>query len=477
MDSTLKKVLLSFDEDRISALKKELAGQFILIIRKTDYLYIFSDFLGSRNIFYSADGTIISSSFSFIEKSIGINPDDLDPYKFIEFLAVKELLYPCWLGRQTINKNIHYLLPYEYIKIDLNNIKYDIKEIDHYINNVKQSDIQFLSRALINSLDSIINRQEFKNSLVCSSITGGRDSRIVATIAAKRYASCHYRIAISSLNRNSLKNFKIAKKISKINETPLDIYELELPYHENIFTKITENFCPAFNITITPVIINSGRYAIGFGGVYGTELFVPIAHKSIQEYLAKALLRAKSYLTVGEYFWERFVSSIQQQIKEIKEHYIFERKEERDYLRLFYLLITARYSSFIVSAFNQFGYQLEPFGSFPLIELAFQISPELWGNKRRIAGDALVEAAALSGLSPRTARVLPYSSYRPMMPFSILSSPLYMWGYALKARSWLINKIIPAQKKQFRRVMPGVFYVSNGWERYYMKKLSEYSSH
>lgn len=476
MDDTLKKILLEFDENKILSIKKELVGQYILIIKKREFMYILADFLGCRNIFYSADRIITSSSFSFIEKSLGPHPHDFDSQAFIEFLAVKEILYPCWLGRHTINRSINYLLPYEYIKVNLNNPNFDIKAIKQYINNEKISDIKTLSERLINSLERIIYREEFKDSLLCSSITGGRDSRLVATIAAKKYPNCNYRIAISSINRNSIKDYKVAKKISRINNAPLDVYELKLPFHENIFTKITENFCPAFNITITPIIINADRYAIGFGGVYGTELFAPITCKDIQEYFTNALSRAKSSLMIKENFWHSFASSILDQINEIKEHYHFEVYDERDYIRLFNLLMTARYSSFIIAAFNQFGYQLEPFGSFPTVELAFQISPNLWGNKRRIIGDALVEKAALAKLSPRAGRLLAYSSYRPVMPFSIWLSPIYLWGYALNVFSSASNKIVPRQRKQRREIMPGVFYLSTGWEKYYIEKLRVYDS-
>jgi len=474
MNDTLNRILLSFDEKKIGDIKRQLVGQYILIIRKDKHLFIFSDFLGARNIFYSKDSDIFCSSFSFLERSIGIDPNDLNRYKLIEYFAVREVLYPCWLGRETINKKINWLLPYEYIKINIDNYDSKINFLNHFINNKKESDVQVLSEKLIDSLELAIYREEFKNSVVCSSITGGRDSRLVATMVARKYPRCNYRIAISSINKNSLKDFEVAKKICKINNISLDIYELNLPDDEKIFKKITENFTPAFNIIMTPIFTNAYKYALGFGGVYGTELFTPIEHKNMGEYLTRVIAKTRKVLTVNEHFWPYFSSSLSDQIKEIKAHYYFENDDDRDYIRLLHLLITARYSSFIISAFNQFGYHLEPFGSFPVIELAFKISPELWGNKRSIVGDALIERAAQSKLSPRAARVIAYSSYRPATPFSIWSSPIYLWGYARHLSAWVASKIVSTNKKEPKEIMPGMFYASDGWERYYLEKAKAY---
>jgi hypothetical protein len=475
MNATLHRLLSEVKDYNISEIKKNISGQFILIIKKGQQLFLLTDFVGGRNIFYNPEQNLIASSFALAENSAGFNSSNLDTYKTVEFLATREILYPCWLNRQTMNKKINWLLPYEYIKIEDGDSLFEIRPIIYHINNHKQKDSSLLSEKLLRNLESVLYKEEFKNSTVCCSLTGGRDSRLIATIAAKYYPNCQYRIAISSLNKNSLKDLKVARKIAEINKKALNIYELNLPEHENIYIRTTEGFSPTFNITVTPIIINAEKYALGLGGAYGSELFAPIPYNCMQDFCRNINLRAQSAIKADDAFWNQLNASLEEQLKELREHYMFQHEDERDYVRLFQLLMTARYNSFINSAINQFGYQLEPFGTFPVIETGLQISPEYWGNKRSIIGDALIEKEAFYRISPKAARVLAYSSYRPVMPFSFWSSPLYMGGYVLNILNWLSKKITPGNIKEQKQILPGIYYKSDGWEKYYTERLSKYT--
>ena len=109
---SLSRILESFDESRIGDLKKELVGQYVLLVKKGDGVWLFSDFMGARNVFYSNDGLVVSSSLSRIEDLLHTGPADLDLYKVAEFLAVKHILYPAWLGSTTTHKRIKLLYPY-----------------------------------------------------------------------------------------------------------------------------------------------------------------------------------------------------------------------------------------------------------------------------------------------------------------------------------------------------------------------------
>jgi len=97
-----------------------------------------------------------------------------------------------------LNKKINWLLPYQYIKIKAGDSLFEIRPIIYYINNHKQKDTNSLSEQLLRNLESVSYKKEFKNSTVCCSLTGGRDSRLIATMAARYYPKCQYRIATSS---------------------------------------------------------------------------------------------------------------------------------------------------------------------------------------------------------------------------------------------------------------------------------------
>ena len=121
VQETLTQILTLFHESQIGELKKKLVGQYVVLIKKGQSIYIFSDFMGVRNIFYSDDGLAVSSSFSQVEDLLQTSSSDLDMYKVLEMLAMRHILYPAWLGRSTYHRSIKWLLPYEYLAIDMAN--------------------------------------------------------------------------------------------------------------------------------------------------------------------------------------------------------------------------------------------------------------------------------------------------------------------------------------------------------------------
>ena len=467
--------LLELDKIDIGLLKKQITGQYILIIKKDSDLFILNDFLGARNIFYNSENGIITSSFSLAETLLGTEGDYLNTYKVFEYLAAREILYPCWLNRDTLNKKIKWLLPYEYLHIDLINSALEVKSSTYYINNYKENNLDLLSDRLILGLKNNLFIEEFKNANAVCSLTGGRDSRLIATLASLYYRNLRYRTAISILSENSRKDFKVARKVARANRIKIDLYTLNLPDDEKYFRLFTEEMTPIFNITITPIILNANKYDIGFGGVYGTELFTPVSNTSRIEYKANIIKRISSVIKADRSFIDHLSSSIENQFEEIKHHYNLEIIDDKDYIRLFQLFLTARYSSFILSAFNMFGYQFEPFGTFSLVEIALQIDPIYWGNKKSIAGDALIEKMAMEKISPKVARILAYASRRPVAPLSLSTSHLYFYGYLNHLLNWIIKKTATPDTKEWHKIMPDLHYLSNGWEAFYINRLKKYA--
>jgi hypothetical protein len=468
IQETLSQILSSFNESQIVDLKKILVGQYVLLVKKGDSIYLFSDFMGARNIFYSDDGRVISSSFSKVENILGTSASDLDTYKVFEFLAMRHVLYPTWIGRTTEHRRIKWLLPYEYLVINTTNSSYRLGSIVYMIDNKKQSDCSLLSNELLSTLRAIIGRREFKNSPVAASLTGGRDSRLVAAIAAEQFPNIHYRTAVSSERFTSLKDFEVADKIAKIRGIPLDVYRFQPGQDEERFCELTEGFAPSFNHSITPLIDSAGSYSLGFGGVYGTELFMPIPWNSIDNYVQRRIESAKQALRVENGFWNYFRESLHDEFRRTKDHFQLSSSDDRDYIRLFNLLDTARYSSFILSAFNRAGYQLEPYGSYSVLDLALRVAPALWGNHKRLGGNALVQKTAMAKLDPRLARVMTYSTFRPMLPLSITSAPFYLMGFTLQVADWLRDKFDDIKKEPTRTDLPGGYYLSNGWEKQFL---------
>lgn len=473
VQETLSQILISFNESLIGELKKKLIGQYVLVIKKGQNIYLFSDFLGARNIFYSDNGKIISSSFSQIEDLVQTNSSDLDMYKVLEYLAVRHILYPAWLGCSTEHKRIKWLLPYEYLGIDVEKCTFRLGSIVYSIDNKKQSNRSLLASELLSVLRSIVSRSEFKDSPVAASLSGGRDSRLVAAIAAEHYRKIHFRIAFAPGHFDSMKDMEVAKKLSRVRGVPLDVYEFQPNRDEERFCELTEGFSPSYNNKIAAVIDRVGSYSIGFGGVFGTELFMPIPWSSIDNFVQARVNIAKQALKVGDDFWNTFREALYDEFQRTKHHFQLSNSDDQDYIRLFIMLDTARYASFILSAFNRLGYQLEPYGSYAALDLALRVSPALWGNHRRFGGDALVQQASMAKLNSRMARVLTYKNYRPMLPLSLTSFPLYMMGFTLQAGDWVRRKIEKKSKETTKTELPDGYYLSDGWENQFIGRTVE----
>jgi hypothetical protein len=92
------------------------------------------------------------------------------------------------------------------------------------------------------------------------------------------------------------------------------------------------------------------------------------------------------------------------------------------------------------------------------------------GNHRRFVGDALVQKVAMAKLDLRLASMMTYSSFRPMMPLSIISSPLYLIGFITQVAYWLKERVKGVKQKITRTDLPGGYYLSNGWEKQFLER-------
>ena len=65
----LSHLLNRFTIEMVEQIKKELWGQYLLIIKQDESIYIFSDILQTRSIYYDCKDKVVSSIFSLIHKN------------------------------------------------------------------------------------------------------------------------------------------------------------------------------------------------------------------------------------------------------------------------------------------------------------------------------------------------------------------------------------------------------------------------
>jgi hypothetical protein len=473
MEETLKEILEAFKETDIPKLKQELAGQFLLAVKKGGNSYIFSDFMGARNLFYSDGGRVVSSSYARAEALCGIGPEDLDTGKILEFLGVRHILYPAWLGPSTAHKRIQWLLPYEYLALDIPKSAARIGTVSYDIENAREPRLPALADSLLECLSGTLSCKEFETAKTAASLSGGRDSRLVAAVAAERFRDLHFRTAFAPGHFDSMSDLGVAKKLAKIRNVPLDVYEFRPGRDEETFREFTESFSPEFNSKLAPLLAAAGSYALGFGGIFGTEMFMPIPWPSIREFIRIRVERARQFLEAGDPFWKTLRDSLMDEFGRLKSHYRLSAGDDRHHIRLFLLQNTARYGSFIISAFNREGYQLEPYGQYAVLNIALRVPPELWGNAKRFGGDAHVQQAAMAKWNKSLARVLTYKNFRPMLPLSLASFPRYVGGALRQGTDVLRRKFDKTLKNRVATELPGGRYVSDGWEQRFLGRFRE----
>jgi hypothetical protein len=468
---TLTNILDSFSESDICELKKNLVGQFVLMLKKKDILYVFSDFIGSRNVFYSLDDLIVSTSFSRLENLIPTSSDDLDIYKVFEFFSMRYVLFPTWLGRSTKHKHIKWLLPYEYLKINLTDTTLQVCPLVFSIDNSKDSSCSNLAKDLLSILKSITLRNEYIDKSVAASLTGGCDTRLVAAITAKEYSRIKYRIAVSTDNINSVKDFQVARKVAKKQGIQLDVYKFQQNRHEKRFFEITEGLTPSYNQTITPLLEDTDSYALGFGGAFGSQLFWPIQWAFIKDFIENKLEFTKKYVIVKREFGDRLYASLLEEFARIKKAFQLSEANEIDYIRLFQFFYSGRYASFIMSAYNNAGFQLEPYGTYFALQVALRVAPMLWGSHRKLKGEAHVQKTAMASLNPDIGKIIAFSSFRPLLPLSPSTTPLYLIGYAKHHVHWVRGKLLNIQQKPIKRHLFDAYHISDGWDTYFIDRL------
>jgi hypothetical protein len=421
----------------ISEIKKKVHGSYIILCSVENIMYVFSDFLQTRNVFYSVKNNLISSSYKIISDSN--DKEKFDEYKLFEYLAMRHIVYPSFVSNSTIYHDIFCLRAYEYIKIDLIYGHFDVLDLYIHINNKKNISLDILSNKTAKELNKIICNPKFKNNKIGLTLTGGFDSRLISTIAKDYYINSKYRISVFQ-NKYS-KDYLIASRISKITNKELLKFEMIPDIHIPLLYLVSDGFTPKENSIISPLFLDN-NFELCFGGAFGTELYNPINYDSISDFIDGILDNVKKVFINAECHITQLKEELYNEFEQINRHYLMEENNERDLIRLFILNSTAKFSSPMQSAYNIFGLNFEPFGAFPIIELGMRI-PEKTNNNNKLGKNFIIQKKIMYRLNKRISLILS-TRYSPLSPLNLISFIPYVIGHInlyldTKQRSKKIN--------------------------------------
>jgi hypothetical protein len=476
--ATASRILNTFEESMIKELKCTLVGQFVIIIKKNNLMYFLSDCMQVGGLFYSDDLSVLSSSFSVIEEAVGSDKSNLNFYKVFEYVAMRQIEYPSWLGSKTMHKKVMRLRSYEYIVIDMTGSASRVGGIGFTINNEKERDIRKISTDLTTRLKSAIENPDLKDAHVVATLTGGYDSRLVCTLAANYFNDITFRICSSKISKSKKLDDIIAKKVAEAISRPLRYYQATENY-DDVFYLLTEGMSPSENSLITPAIEDSGSFSLGLGGCYGTELFAPVDYESVEDFIDQSILKAKRNIQANQEMWETLRSAMKDEFQAIGKHYKLAVACPNDEIRIFNLFNTGFFSSHMVWPCNVKGLAFEPYMSMKNLELALKVTKEQMGRWRNFSGIGQVQKNAMAKLCYRVGKI-ETTHYGPMVPCTIRSFPSYLFYYLQHVSFTLSHKLKAVMEKvKLTKIshntvhINDLSYVSNGWDRLFLRRLKE----
>lgn len=453
----LSEVLHHFDEAMIPEIKKNLSGQYIALIRKGSALYLFADFLQVRSIYYSPKKQTVSSSFDVAGVYAG---DDTDPYKRFEFAAMRHCLYPAWLGNTTHNKRLLRLRAFEYLKIDLMSGSIETHDFQITIDNTQEASLAQITTKTLALLRKMIHHPAVREQRVCSTITGGFDSRLVTALAREYYHDVELRTSIRK-GEESL-DYTLSRRVAEAMSMPLTVYEADIEQKKEWFYFVTEGLMPKENAIVSEMLRHTGHCALGFGGAFGTELYTMPPYNTASELITDYLHRARHSVQAEESYYERFEQALQAEFEAIRNHYTLAQEDDRSWLRLLRLINTAYFSSPVVSAFNIYGNQFEIFGAFPVVELGLKIPYRYFGSRTTFGRFYLIPKILMEHIDRKLSKI-DTTHFCPMRPLSFASCISYFAGKLRRKKYYAERAKMPQHISTLSLVDEGWTYRSNDW--------------
>ncbi len=419
----LKKILQDFHIGQIAEIKKHLLGQYLIILRKNDTLYLFSDFLQTRNIYYDKERKIASSSFQTLYGQY--EESKKNDYKAFEFLSMRHCLYPVWLGDSTLSDQIRRVRAFEYLAIHLQSGEMTVGKLKFEINNRKIDSLQELVSYSKKTLREAIRHPEYKDKKIYTTITGGFDSRLVTTLVHEYYTDI--RLRISSLTNTESLDFKIASEVAHILSSPLKVYETDPDKQTETYYRLTEGLSPKENRIMTSLYQCEERGDVEFGGMFGTELYTILGYATCDELIQNYVTRSRQYTAADEAYYKRFESALRKEFEDIRSCYLLQVPDERDLMRIFQLIITGRFASRFVAALQLHGNSYEVCGTFPIIEAGLRIPYKYLGSKWTLGRYYLIPKMLVNQMNKKVS-LAETCHFCPMAPLSLSTLTSYVKG-------------------------------------------------
>ena len=429
IQSYLAELLRNFTDDRIAEVKKELLGQYLVIMSHEDNIYLFSDFLQTRTIFYDTDRKMASSSFAALGATC------TDEYKAFEYLAMRHCIYPSWLGNTTIDKRIRKVRSYEYLKINKATGEMESPKLQFAIDNSKIASFKEAKSYTLSLLRNVIRHPDYQNKVIGSTITGGFDSRLVTSLVNEYYSNVTLRVATLK-GENSL-DYKIATQVVKTMGLPLKVYETDLDTQKDAFYDLTDGLTPRENGLMMQFLQHVGEYDLGFGGAFGTELYTSIDFDAVDQLVTDFSNKARAAVKADDPYYKAFEKALRDEFENINTCFVLKEQNIKDTMRIFRLMITGFFSSQVMAAYNIYGRQFEMFGTFPVIEAGLRIPYEYMGSRTTFGRFYMVPKALVEQLNPKVSKI-DTTHFCPMRPLSVGSFASYVLG-KFKQKSYYKN--------------------------------------
>ena len=452
---TMRDVLHRFSERGIAELKQRLAGQWLMIVRKGGFLYLFSDFLQSRPIYYDAAARRAGSCFASLYRA-----SRRDDYKAFEWLAMRRCLYPAWLGEGTLDGSVSRLPAYKYLVVDLSAGKIEARDLNFEIDNRKISRLSDLAEFTLAAMRRAVRHPDLKQTAVRSTITGGFDSRLAAALVAEYYPQRDARIA-QWKDGDSLDRRIAARVASQLGEH-LEVHYTDPHRQMEAFYAMTDALTPRENGVMTQMLLAADASQVGFGGVFGTELYTVFPFGSADELAEAYLLRARSVLKGERELFARFGDAVRDELRAVGARYRLAEEEPRDRMRIFQLLVTGTFAAPLAAAANLRGRQFELFGAYPVIEAGLRAPYSLLGSKWTLGRFYLIPKTIMQRLDRRVAAI-DTTHFCPMRPFGIASLPAYLAGRFRRRRYYRQRAAACEAPRQLTLRTEGFEYVSDEW--------------
>lgn len=415
--SFIKGILTHFNESKIPHIQKVLIGQYIILIYANSHWYIFSDLLNIRTIYYDLERGEVSSNIGALS---AFHTGFDDEYKSFEHQAMDKCLYPVMLGNSTSIKSIMRLQPCQYIVIG-NDI--EVRDFTIHLNNTKTKSAEACADSTLSVLTNIISK--FANCKAVSTITGGYDSRLISSLCAKIIPDTALRIAI--IEEKKFVDLSIGKRVAKALGKELKIYQTIPEEVRDEYTLLTHGLSKDNNLIVMGMIKHSADYEIGFGGTMGTELFSTLAFYNKEQLIDSFVKRAANSSTNERQYVDSFRQALYEQLNFIESHIKLKDNNPRDYVRLFMVFMTARFSSPLLALSDIFGHQMEPYATYATVESGLQIPYHYQGDSKTFGRFYLIPKLMMKKVNYQVGKI-DTTHHQPLLPVSLCTLPHYIIG-------------------------------------------------